>query len=116
MLNAPVPQGKPAENLNDKPLTVDERDNLIKQIQLLSQVQSEGIIKIVEQYASRDDNNQVTFELTQLPIFLCRNLQTYVKKCIADNEKKKKRKEKDQQRRMKKREEQQKQKQQQEQM
>jgi len=60
----------------------------------------------VQQYAQRDDNNQVTFELTQLPVFLCRNLESYVKKCIADNEKKQKRKEKDAQRRVKKREEQ----------
>ena len=115
-VNAGMPQGKPVENLNEKPLTVDERDCLIKQIGLLSQTQSEGIIEIVAEFAHKDDNNQVTFELTQLPIFKCRGLQAYVKKCIADNEKKKKRKEKDQQRRMKKREEQQKQKQQQEQM
>jgi len=48
----------------------------------------------------------VTFELTQLPIHLCRSLEGYVKKCISVNEKKQKRKEKDAQRRVRKREEQ----------
>jgi len=46
----------------------------------------------------------VTFELTQLPIHLCRNLEGYVKKCITANEKKQKRKEKDAARRVAKRE------------
>lgn len=63
----------------------------------------------MSEFAQRDDNNQVTFELTQLPIYKCRNLQAYVKKCISDNEKKQKRKEKDAIRRIKKREEQKKQ-------
>lgn len=84
-----------APNMDEKPLTVEERDNLIRQINSLTSSQSEGIIEIVQQYAQRDDNNQVTFELTQLPVFLCRNLESYVKRCIAENDKKQKRKEKD---------------------
>ena len=67
---------------------MEERDNLIRQINSLTNQQSEGIISIVQQYAQRDESNQVTFELTQLPIHLCRNLENYVKKCIAVNEKK----------------------------
>jgi len=81
--------------MDEKPLTVEERDNLIHQINSLTPQQSEGIITIVQEYAQRDDNNQVTFELTQLPVFLCRNLESYVKKCISENDKKQKRKEKD---------------------
>lgn len=92
--------------MEEKPLSVEERDNLIRQINSLTPVQSEGIITIVQEFAQRDENNQVTFELTQLPIQLCRTLEGYVKKCITQNEKKQKRKEKDAQRRVKKREEQ----------
>lgn len=47
----------------------------------------------------------MTFELTQLPVSLCRQLETYVKKCISSNDKKEKRKLKDAQRRIRKREE-----------
>ena len=86
-------------------MTVEERDNLIHQINSLTPQQSEGIITIVQEYAQRDDNNQVTFELTQLPVFLCRKLESYVKKCISENEKKQKRKAADAKRRIKKREE-----------
>ena len=50
--------------------------------------QSEGIIRIVQDYAQPDDSNQVTFELTQLPIPLCRKLENYVKECIVKNERK----------------------------
>lgn len=63
----------------------------------------------MSEFALRDVNNQVTFELTQLPVYKCRTLQSYVKKCISENEKKQKRKEKDAIRRIKKREEQKKQ-------
>ena len=66
--------------------------------------QSEGIIRIVQDYAQPDDSNQVTFELTQLPIPLCRKLENYVKECIVKNERKQKRKVKDAERRFKKRE------------
>ena len=53
------------QNLDpQRPLTVEERDNLIQQINLLNAQQSEGIISIVQEYAQRDDSNQVTFELT----------------------------------------------------
>jgi len=38
---------QPAVNLDDKPLTVEERDNLIRQINSLTSQQSEGIIQIV---------------------------------------------------------------------
>lgn len=47
----------------------------------------------------------MTFELTQLPVGLCRQLECYVKKCITTNDKKQKRKEKDALRRVRKREE-----------
>ena len=51
------PAAAPAVNQNDKPLTVDERDNLIKQISSLNEVQSQGIIDIVSEFAQKDDNN-----------------------------------------------------------
>ena len=71
----PTKPTAPAVNQSDKPLSVEERDNLIKQISQLNEQQSQGIIEIVSQFAQKDDNNQVTFELTQLPIDKCRNLQ-----------------------------------------
>ena len=40
-------QAQPAPNLEEKPLTVEERDNLIRQINSLTAQQSEGIIQIV---------------------------------------------------------------------
>lgn len=64
------------------------------------------MIEIVSEFAQRDGNNQVTFELTQLPVHKSRSLQVYVKKCISENEKKQRRKEKDAMRRIKRREEQ----------
>ena len=38
---------QPAVNLDEKPLSVEERDNLIRQINSLTAQQSEGIISIV---------------------------------------------------------------------
>ena len=84
-------------------MTEKERDNMIQQINSLTPQQSEGIIEIVSAYVKRDDNNQVTFELTKLPISLCRSLEEYVKKCVQTNDKKRKRKEQDAQRRERKR-------------
>ena len=88
-------------------MTVAERDDLITQINSLTPNQSEGIIKIVQEHAQKDEGQNYTFELTQLPMNVCRNLETYVKKCIAENEKKKRRKEQDAKRRKQKKEKQQ---------
>ena len=74
-------------------MTEEERNDLITQINSLTPNQSEGIIKIVQEHAQKDEGQNYTFELTQLPMSVCRNLETYVKKCIAENEKKKRRKE-----------------------
>ena len=43
--------------MEEKPLSVEERDNLIRQINSLTPVQSEGIITIVQEFAQRDENN-----------------------------------------------------------
>lgn len=65
--------GKPERpKLEENPLTVEERDNLIKQINFLPDTQKQEIINIVQNYAQRDESNQVSFELTQLPVKLCR--------------------------------------------
>jgi len=70
----------------------------------LTPTQSEGIIKIVQEHAQKDEGQNYTFELTQLPVPVTRNLEAYVKKCIAENEKKKRRKEQDARRRKQKKE------------
>lgn len=92
-----VPQ-RPRPN-PDVPMTETERNELIGQINSLTPTQSEGIIKIVAEHAKQDEGQNYTFELTQLPVIVTRNLEAYVKKCIAENEKKRRRKEQDARRR-----------------
>ena len=85
-------------------MTEAERNDLISQINSLTPTQSEGIIKIVAEHAKQDEGQNYTFELTQLPVVVTRNLESYVKKCISDNEKKRRRKEQDAKRRKQKKE------------
>ena len=60
----------------------------------------------MQEHAQKDEGQNYTFELTQLPLSVCRSLEGYVKKCIAENEKKKRRKEQDAKRRRQKKEKQ----------
>ena len=90
---------RPPRTNPDQPMTLAERDDLITQINSLTAQQSEGIIKIVSEHAQKDGQQNYTFELTQLPLAVSRQLEQYVKKCITENDKKKRRKEQDARRR-----------------
>lgn len=60
--------------------------------------QKNGVIKIVQEF-SRQSEGSCQFVLDQLPIAVCRELESYVKRCLKENEKKLKRKESDAKRR-----------------
>jgi hypothetical protein len=61
----------------------------------LTPEQQRGIIDIVKDSINQNNNEVFEFELDQLPVRKCRELDTYVKGCIKINQKKQKRKEAD---------------------
>ena len=67
--------------LNDKPMTMDEKTQLKSNINYLTQEQQRGIILIVQDCINHNSNDVFEFELDQLPLRKCKELEIYVRKC-----------------------------------
>jgi len=80
-------------------MNIEEKNTLKNNIGALTPDQQRGIINIVSDCINQRGGEVFEFELDQLPPRKCRELETYVKKCIAINQKKEKRKIADQARR-----------------
>ncbi len=93
----PVMKPSPAQLMEQK-MTQEEIAFLRNSIQSLHADQKAGVIKIVQEF-SRQSEGACQFVLDQLPIRTSRELESYVKRCLKDNEKKAKRKESDAKRR-----------------
>ena len=85
--------------MNDRPMSLEEKNELKNNIGKLTADQQRGIIDIVRECINQNGGEVFEFELDQLPPRKCRELETYVKSCIQINNKKEKRKIADQQRR-----------------
>jgi Bromodomain extra-terminal - transcription regulation len=70
-------------------MTIQERQTLGHNINFLSTEQLIGIYNIVKDCIN-GQTDTLEFDLKELPDVKCRQLETYVVKCIKDNEEKKK--------------------------
>lgn len=66
-------------------MTLDEKNILKNNIGQLTPDQQRGIINIVADVINQNGGEVFEFELDQLPSRKCRELETYVKKCISIN-------------------------------
>ena len=66
-------------------MTVVEKRILRSKIGKLTQNQKRGILDIVRDLDNQKDGMVFEFDLHDLPSIKCRELETYVNKCISDN-------------------------------
>jgi hypothetical protein len=64
-------------------MTLDEKNHLKNSIGQLSPDQQRGIIDIVADCINQNGGEIFEFELDQIPPRKCRQLEKYVKQCIA---------------------------------
>jgi hypothetical protein len=76
-------------------MSIEEKTALKQSIGQLTPEQQRGIIDLVRECINQNNGEVFEFELDQLPLRKCRELEFYVKKCIQNNHKKQKRKQKD---------------------
>lgn len=76
-------------------MTLDEKNFLKDSIGLLNVDQQRGIIDIVSDSVDQKEGQVFEFELDQLSLKKCRELEVYVKNCLSKNQKKEKRKQAD---------------------
>ena len=84
--NVPAPTKRPSQN-NDsnKPMTVDEKNQLGNLIRSLNKEQLKGIIRILNDSDSVPKSKYFEFDIDKLPNKKLRDLEKYVKDCISAN-------------------------------
>lgn len=78
---------------------MEEKTQIKNNIQYLTNQQQQGIIELVKDCINQKSGHVFEFELDQLPVEKCRDLEKYVSNCMKDNERRRKRRQSDQQRR-----------------
>jgi len=78
-------QSAKQSTVSDKPMNIDEKNQLKNSIGLLTEEQQRGIINLVQDCLSTNGGEVFEFELDQLPPKKCRELENYVKKCLSVN-------------------------------
>lgn len=74
--------------LNEKPLTINEKNSLGSSIRNLNKTQMKGIINILADQDSLDQNQKFfEFDIEKLSTKKLRELEKYVKKCLKTNHK-----------------------------
>ena len=74
--------------LNEKPLTIQEKNALGANIRSLNKAQMKGIINILADHDSLDQNQKFfEFDIEKLSTKKLRELEKYVKKCLKTNQK-----------------------------
>ncbi|CDW80723.1 UNKNOWN [Stylonychia lemnae] len=76
------------QNHNDRPLNPEEKDLLKYLIVRLTPEQQRGIIDLIKDTINKNADEVFEFELDQLPIRKCRELDAYVKSCNKINQEK----------------------------
>ena len=87
----PAPVKKSGQNSdNNKPMTVEEKNQLGNNIRSLNKEQLKGIIKILNESDTYPKSKYFEFDIDKLPTKKLRDLEKYVKECINQNLKNKK--------------------------
>ena len=85
-LPAPVKKTTP-NNEHNKPMTVEEKNQLGNNIRSLNKEQLKGIIKILSDNNPAPKSKYFEFDIDQLSTKKLRELEKYVKECLASNNK-----------------------------
>ena len=85
-LPAPVKKITP-NNEHNKPMTVEEKNQLGNNIRSLNKEQLKGIIKILSENNPTPTSKYFEFDIDQLSTKKLRELEKYVKECLASNTK-----------------------------
>lgn len=80
------PLARPSVPLQEKPMTMTEKNILGNKIRMLSQDQMKGIINILSDHCPVDNNSKYfEFDIETLSTKKLRDLEKYVKKCLKVN-------------------------------
>ena len=86
--NLPAPVKKVNQNYEqNKPMTVEEKNQLGNNIRSLNKEQLKGIIKILSENNSMPHSKYFEFDIDKLSTKKLRELEKYVKDCLASNNK-----------------------------
>ena len=86
-LPAPVKKVNQQNNDHNKPMTVEEKNQLGNNIRTLNKEQLKGIIKILNENNSVPKSKYFEFDIDKLPTKKLRELEKYVKECLIVNNK-----------------------------
>lgn len=71
---------------NDKPMTTEEKKDLGDNIKKLDKIQLKGIVELLKESINHDNNSKYfMFDIEQLPVRKCRELEMYVRGCLKGN-------------------------------
>jgi hypothetical protein len=85
---SPVPTKKSGQNSeSNKPMSVEEKNQLGNDIRSLNKEQLKGIIRILKESETYPKTKYFEFDIDQLPNKKLRELEKYVKECISLNNK-----------------------------
>ena len=86
-LPAPVKKNNQQNNEQNKPMTVEEKNQLGNNIRSLNKEQLKGIIKILSENNPMPKSKYFEFDIDKLSTKKLRELEKYVKECLASNNK-----------------------------
>ena len=84
-LPAPIKKTNQQNNEHNKPMTVEEKNQLGNNIRTLNKEQLKGIIKILNENNSVPKSKYFEFDIDKLPNKKLRELERYVKECLIVN-------------------------------
>ena len=84
-LPAPIKKNNQQNSEHNKPMTVEEKNQLGNNIRTLNKEQLKGIIKILNENNSVPKSKYFEFDIDKLPNKKLRELERYVKECLIAN-------------------------------
>jgi hypothetical protein len=87
------------KQISERPMDNEEKNKLRLTIQQLNPDYQRGIIDLLRDIINPSNQDCFEFELDQIPVRKCRQLETYARLCLQQTQKKEKRKIADQARR-----------------
>lgn len=84
-LPAPIKKTNQQNSEHNKPMTVEEKNQLGNNIRTLNKEQLKGIIKILNENNSVPKSKYFEFDIDKLPNKKLRELERYVKECLIVN-------------------------------
>lgn len=71
---------------NEKPMTTEEKKDLGDNIKKLDKMQLKGIVELLKESINHDNNSKYfMFDIEQLTVRKCRELEAYVRGCLKGN-------------------------------